>query len=126
MEDWRGTVYYIFQNSQPGDALLVYIPYGNNDFNFYAQRFERTQKHLPLKRRDDSQPPAPESLTAPRAWLILYPSPHTAELAPQFEAALNARYQDHKQFAFRGLSLELFSGLKPLPSPRPAESAPRP
>jgi hypothetical protein len=52
-------------------------------------------------------------VNSPRIWLVLYPSPHVAELAPQFESALAMRYRSEQRRDFKGVSVILFSGLKP-------------
>jgi mannosyltransferase len=114
VEDWRGAVDYVLKDSQPGDALLVYIPYGTNNFNFYARRLERTQKHPPFTYLDSMMGVSHvAAVNSPRIWLVLYPSPHVAELAPQFESALAMRYRSEQRRDFKGVSVILFSGLKP-------------
>jgi hypothetical protein len=125
IEDWRGAVNDVLSNQQAGDALLIYIPYGSNNFNFYARRFERTQQHPPFVYLDGTGTPEQiGSVSAPRTWLILYPSPHVAELAQRFERALEARYEREQRMEFKGVSVILFSGLRPPRSLPQAESAP--
>ena len=113
IEDWRGAVQYVLRNAQKGDTLLVYIPYGTNNFNFYASRIERTQAHSPLLFVDTSRGPSElANLSAARTWLVLYPSPHVAEHALDFEHALASRYANQQRRDFKGVSVILFSGPK--------------
>jgi mannosyltransferase len=125
IEDWRGAVSYVLKSREPGDALLTYIPYGSNNFNFYGRRILGTKQDPPFAYIDSSKPPAQiENASAPRAWLILYPSPHVAELAPAFESAFAARYEREQRTEFKGISVLLVSSLRPPTSPHPTESAP--
>jgi mannosyltransferase len=126
IEDWRGVVEYVLSNAEKGDALLVYVPYGSNNFNFYASRMERKRPHPPVIPIDTSGGTSQiAKLSLPRAWLLLYPSPHVAELAPQFERDLTARYGNQQRREFKGVTVILFSGLKPPSSLPQAASGPR-
>jgi mannosyltransferase len=128
VEDWRGAVDHVLSSTQPQDTILIYIPYGANDFFFYAERRERRGLRTRFVRIDAAQSVAQlESIDSPRSWLLLYPSPHVAEDAPLFEKTLTQKYAvvDRKQF--KGIEVLLFSQpLKPQPYRPPAESAPRP
>ena len=113
IEDWRNAVGYVLENAQQGDALLPYIPYGSNNFNFYARRIERTHPHPPFTFVDSAKGVSQiAAITAPRTWLVLYPSPHVAELAPEFEQALASRYESQQRREFKGVTVVLFGGLK--------------
>src|SRR4051794_2408538 len=104
VEDWRNAVAYVLDNAHQGDALLPYIPYGSNNFNFYARRIERTKQHPPLAFVDSAKGVSQiAGIASPRTWLVLYPSPHVAELAPQFEQALTARYSSEQRREFKGV-----------------------
>ncbi len=128
VEDWRGVVERVLSRTQPRDTVLIYIPYGANDFFFYAERRERRGLRTQLARIDSVQSVAQlQSIDSPRAWLLLYPSPHVAEEAPLFEKTLTERYASVERTQFKGIEVLLFSQpLKPPPSRLPAESAPRP
>src|SRR4051812_32605004 len=127
IEDWRGAVEYVLSNANNGDAVLVYVPDGSNNFNFYAHRMERERAHAAIQMIDTSGGTSGiAGLTFPRAWLILYPSPHVAELAPQFESALTAHYANQQRRDFKGVAVILFSGLKQPSSLPQAASAPHP
>jgi mannosyltransferase len=126
IEDWRGAVAYLVGNAREGDALLPYIPYGSNNFNFYARRIERTRAHPPFTFLDSAKGVSQVAgISSPRTWLVLYPSPHFAELAPEFEQALADRYTKQERREFKGVSILLFSGLKQPSSLPPAESESR-
>jgi mannosyltransferase len=127
IEDWRGAVAYVLDKAQQGDALLPYIPYGSNNFNFYARRIERTNQHPPFTFVDSAKGVSQVAgIAAPRTWLVLYPSPHVAELAPDFEQALASRYSKEERREFKGVTVVLFSGPKQPLSLRPAASGSRP
>jgi len=126
VEDWRNAVAYVLDNARENDALLPYVPYGSNNFNFYARRIERTKSHPPFTFVDSAKGVSQAaSITSPRTWLVLYPSPHVAELAPQWEQALASRYSKQERREFKGVTIVLFSGLKQPSSLPQAESAPR-
>jgi len=117
----------VLDNAQQGDALLPYIPYGSNNFNFYARLIERTKQHPPFTFVDSAKGVSQVAgLTAPRTWLVLYPSPHVAELAPDFERALASRYSKEERREFKGVTVVLFSGPKQPLSLPPAASGSHP
>jgi mannosyltransferase len=127
LEDWRGVASYVLQNSAPGDTLLAYLPYSASDFDFYAERIRKKEQHPPIVYLDGTAPVSQvATVAAPRIWLLLYPSPHTGELTPQLESGLAARYSTEARRDFRGVSVILFSGLKPPSSLPQAGSAPHP
>jgi mannosyltransferase len=126
VEDWRNAVAYVLDNAQESDALLPYIPYGSNNFNFYARRIERTKQHPRLNFVDSAKGVSQiAGIASPRTWLVLYPSPHVAELAPEFEQALASRYSKEERREFKGVTIVLFSGLKQPSSLLPTESESR-
>ena len=120
VEDWRGAVDYVLSRTTPEDTVLVYIPYGMNDFIFYTARRERAGLPMTLGNLDSAHSVQQlESIASPRAWLLLYPSPHVGEDAPGFEQALQSRYTSVERKQFKGIELLLYKGLKQPPSHRP-------
>jgi mannosyltransferase len=122
VEDWRGAVDHILDRAQPGDALTVYIPYAMNNFNFYRARHSRTPIELlaPLTSADQAR-----SIATPRLWVMIYPSPHTAEQAPLFKDILKEHYATEEQTQFKGIEVLLYTEPKQPPSRLPEESTPR-
>jgi hypothetical protein len=126
VEDWRSAVDYVLSSSQPEDSVLIYIPYGANNFHFYVARRERLGLRTKLARIDGVQSLSQaETIDSPRTWLLLYPSPHTAEEAPRLEGALKARYAGLERKRFKGIEVLLFTQLTRPPSRPPTASAPR-
>ncbi|HJX01460.1 MAG TPA: glycosyltransferase family 39 protein [Terriglobales bacterium] len=126
VEDWRGAVDHVLSNTQPQDFILIYIPYGANDFFFYVERRERRGQRIRSVRIDSANSVAQlEAIDSPRSWLLLYPSPHVAEDAPLFEKTLTNKYSNLERKQFKGIEVLLFSQpLKRPPSRPQAESTP--
>ena len=126
IEDWRGVVEHVLSHARPEDSVLLYMPYGVNNFVFYTIRREREEAHVPLGRLEPVDSVAQlQAIDSPRAWLILCPSPHVAKDAPLFKETLEERYSSLEPRQFRGIEVLLFSGLKQPPSRLPGGSAPR-
>jgi hypothetical protein len=127
VEDWRGAVNHVLDRSQAKDSVLIYIPYGVNNFIFYTVRRERSGFRTDVARIDGVHSVGQlEQIDSPRTWLLLYPSPHTAAEAPLFEDTLKKRYAAEERKQLKGIEVLLFTQLKQLPSRPPTTSAPHP
>ena len=126
VEDWRGAVDYVLSRTTPDDSVLVYIPYGMNNFIFYTARRERSGLPTTLGHIDSAHSVSQlEAIVSPRTWLLIYPNPHTAEDAPAFEKTLQSRYETLERKQFKGIEVLLYKDLKQPPSRLQEESAPR-
>jgi mannosyltransferase len=113
IEDWRGVVDYVLSNSRPDDSVMIYIPYGVNNFTFYTVRRERTGLRTNPARIDGvNSVKQLESVASPRTWLLIYPSPHVAEDAPLFVITLNKRYEKSERKQFKGVEVILLTDLR--------------
>jgi uncharacterized membrane protein len=113
VEDWRGVVEHVLSHARPDDAVLIYIPYGVNNFVFYTMRRERQQPQVHLARFESANSVVQlKAIDSPRIWLVLYPSPHVAEDAPLFERTLKERYASTERKQFKGIEVLLFSHLQ--------------
>jgi hypothetical protein len=121
VEDWRGAVNHVLDHARRGDAVTVYIPYAMNNLNFYRAKHSPAPVRLlaPLTSVEQAQ-----SIDAPRVWVMIYPSPHTAEDAPALESALRDHYASEERKQFRGIEVLLYAQPKQPPSRLPATSAP--
>src|SRR5882724_882426 len=126
VEDWRGAVDYVLSRTTPDDSVLVYIPYGMNNFIFYTARRERSGLPTTPGHIDSAHSVSQlEAIVSPRTWLLIYPNPHTAEDAPAFEKTLQSRYETLERKQFKGIEVLLYKDLKQPPSRLQEESAPR-
>jgi 4-amino-4-deoxy-L-arabinose transferase-like glycosyltransferase len=44
-QDWRGVVKYVLTSAQPGDAIFFYHPLARLPWEYYSQRFARSNEH---------------------------------------------------------------------------------
>ncbi len=113
VEDWRGVVDHVLTNARPDDSVMIYFPYAVNNFIFYAARRERMGlKTNPARIDGVNSAKQLESITSPRTWLLIYPSPNAPEDAPLFVSTLNKRYENSERKQFKGVEVLLFSGLR--------------
>ena len=133
-EDWRAATLTVMSNLRPGDAVLIYAPYGRRPFDYYVARDtgKATLSILyPLRSYADftSSPTPPLALptavdsarAAGRAWLVLSHVGPDTTCARDLDAALRSTFPHVEDRSFPFVDVRLYASN---PASSPVRGAP--